>query len=236
MNYGIIICSYNKLSYLRKTMDALSKISSGIEIILSDDGSTDGTVEWANSNNLFNKIVSTEKNEGYRLCTVRNNGVKAVSSYVDTIIMLDADCMPEESYITGHNISYSISTDILSVGITDNYDEDGERLLGLDHRKSWLNGKDVEDVNWMSAYGGNISFPIKAWSDVGGFDEGYNGAWGLEDADFAYMCSKKGYKSVLSGKAVARHMRHPPTGTDDMKAGRGPNTKYFKDKHGFSPC
>jgi glycosyltransferase involved in cell wall biosynthesis len=236
MNYSIVICSFNKLSYLQRTVDAIIRIDNSIERILSDDCSTDGTLEWAEKSGLFAKIVTTGKHDGYRLCTVRNNGIKAVSDNTDAIVLLDADCMPENGYFIGHDLSYSQSNKSLSVGLTDNYDEMGINLISKDHRRPWLSGKDVGHVHWMSAYGGNISFPIQAWEAVGGFDEGYNGAWGLEDADFAYMCLNKGYKSVLSGKSVTRHMRHPPTGTPEMKAGRGPNTKYFREKHGFSPC
>jgi glycosyltransferase involved in cell wall biosynthesis len=236
MNYGVVICSYNKLDYLRRTVEALSSIGRAAEYVLSDDGSTDGTLDWASSCGFFSKTVTTGENTGYRLCTVRNNGVSALSPEVDTVVLLDADCRPERSYFDGHDFAHSYYGSVISVGLTDNYDETGETILSYDHRRPWLSGKSVINVHWMSAYGGNMSFPLSIWKTVGGFDEGYNGAWGLEDADFVYMCSKHGVNAALSAKAVARHMRHPLTGTKEMRSGKGPNTAYFKKKHGFSPC
>jgi len=218
------------------TVDALSGMGRQDEYVLSDDGSTDGTPEWAAESCFFSKIVSTGENTGYRLCTVRNNGISALSSDVDTVILLDADCRPEPSYFEGHDTVYSSFGNVISVGITDNYTKDASSLISSDHRRPWLKGKDSIKISWMSAYGGNMSFPLAVWKNIGGFDEEYNGAWGLEDADFAYSCHKNGVFSILGAKSVVRHMQHPPTGTAEMRFGKGPNTEYFKKKHGFSPC
>jgi glycosyltransferase involved in cell wall biosynthesis len=237
VKYSVVVCSYNKLPYLKRTVESLLAIGGGHEYILSDDGSNDGTVEWASSSGFFTKIVSTGVNDGYRLCTVRNNGVMASSGDVTHVVLLDADCKPESTYFTGHDLVYSeCQPESISVGITDNYDEEGIKLIAGDHRSPWLHGKPYCNLHWLSAYGGNISFPMSVFKKVGGFDEKYNGAWGLEDADFVYMCAKQGSQIYLSSGARVRHMKHPPTGTPEMKSGRGPNTSKFKEKHGFSPC
>jgi len=236
MMYSVVICSYNKLIYLKRVMKAITSIGRDIEFVLSDDGSTDGTVEWANASRLFSAISVNDSSGKYELCTVRNNGIHLASR--ERVVLLDADCAPEPSYFDGHDEIYGMFPGGISVGYTDYYDEVGNRLLHKDHRRGLLNKeeKPICPIEWMGAYGGNISFPKSLWNDLGGFDEIYNGAWGLEDADFAYMAHSRGVPINASMKCVARHMYHPPTGTLDMREGRGPNTLKFKNKHGFSPC
>lgn len=234
MIYSVVICSYNKLPYIKLVVGSLASIGGDHQYILSDDGSTDGTVEWAGESGFFSDIVAKERNEGYGLCAVRNSGIRLATN--EHVVLLDADCMPEKEYFDGHDEIFGEFPNSLSVGFTNFYDETGNNLLWPDHRSCWLSGQRSITMKWMDAYGGNISFPRRIWDEVGGFDESYDGAWGLEDADFAYMAVKKGAEIHASAKSRVRHLRHPVTGTVEMRAGRGPNTKKFIDKHGFSPC
>ncbi len=235
-SYSVVICSYNKLEYLQKVVDALRKTSRKIETILSDDGSTDETIAWAKSSGFFTHIITSDKSDEYRLNTVRNSGINAASS--QHVVLLDADCAPEPQFFSGHDAVFDKFPDGMSVGFTMYYDKSGKKLLREDHRRvsAKKRGEEINSIGWVDSYGGNIAFPKALWEKVGGFDERYNGAWGLEDADFAYMAIQGGSVINTNLKTVARHLEHPLTGTSKMRAGKGPNTKKFKDKHGFSPC
>jgi len=235
MNYSVVICSYNKLEYLKLVTSALQAIGGDHQYILADDCSNDGTVEWANSINFFDKVYSEPEDNGYCLCTIRNRGIERAD--FDHVVLLDADCMPEETYFNGHNSVFADNKEALSAGFTHFYDSVGKKIINPDHRRKWVpHGKSCVPMGWMSTYGGNMAFTKSVWKTVGGFDERYNGAWGLEDADFAYSCHKKGFGIFAHVESVVRHLKHPVSGTKEMRFGRGPNTKKFKDKHGFSPC
>jgi glycosyltransferase involved in cell wall biosynthesis len=236
MRYSVVICSYNKLEYLKLVMAALGRTGVECEVILSDDGSDDGTVEWARESDLFDVVLESERSTEYRLCSVRNKGISQATG--DYIILLDADCAPDADFFNGHEEVFALDPKGMSVGYTRLYDKTGTKIIREDHRRNWAkkSGKKVCSIRWMDAYGGNVAFPKSLWERVGGFDERYNGAWGLEDADFAYMIHKIGIGIRASLRTVVRHLEHPVTGTKEMRAGKGPNTKKFKDKHGFFPC
>jgi len=236
MKYSVVICSYNKLEYLKRVVAGLEHAEGfkDHEYILSDDLSTDGTLEWAEESGFFDKILVMEEEGCYRLNTIRNRGIDAASN--GFVVLLDADCVPEEHYFAGHDSVFEQNPRRLSVGFTHFFDSEGKKLHAPDHRNPWLKGAKQCKIGWMAAYGGNIAFSKKVWVEVGRFDESFNGAWGLEDAEFAYRAHTVGVEIVAHRLSVVRHLQHPHSGTKEMRQGRGPNTKKFKEKHGFSPC
>jgi glycosyltransferase involved in cell wall biosynthesis len=235
LRYSVVVCSYNKLKYLKKVAPAIKKHGgSRVELILSDDCSNDGTLEWAKTSGIFNRIVESEKDNGYCLNTIRNKGISKASE--NHVVLLDADCLPQASYFEGHDSAFGQGGRVISVGFTHRYDANGNNLRSLDHRWRWLRDKEFCGCGWISAYGGNIAFEKSLWSNLNGFDEDYNGAWGLEDADFVYRAEKQfKTKSILHRSTVVRHLEHPPTGSKEDRSGRGKNRQVFKDKHGFYP-
>jgi glycosyltransferase involved in cell wall biosynthesis len=98
--FSVIIPLYNKSSYIEKCLQSvLCQTYSNYEIILVNDGSTDGGQEKAR--NLLNsnlKAVYTlinQSNSG--VSTARNNGVKLAK--FDYIAFLDADDWWESTYL-----------------------------------------------------------------------------------------------------------------------------------------
>jgi len=229
MEYGVVICSFNKIAYLRRVVEALCKIEGWKELILSDDHSDDGTLEWAMGSKKFTKIVMQPAHQEYCLNTVRNQGVAASRS--SHVVILDADCIPQPNYFNGHNNMFERHGDCLSVGFTDSYNERGENILSEDHRKSYLAGKESNLMSGNVAYGGNIAFPVALWEKVGRFDQGYNGCWGFEDLDFAFRAWKLGFKIVGHRDALARHCLHPIR-KDNLPFNR--NRSLFEKKNGIS--
>jgi len=73
-DYSVVICSYNRLPYLQRTVQALKKTNHEFEVILSDDHSNDGTIEWAEKSNFFDNIYVKPNREEYCLCTIPKQG------------------------------------------------------------------------------------------------------------------------------------------------------------------
>lgn len=86
--FSVIIPLYNKADYVRKTVDSvLGQTFQGFELLVVDDGSTDGSVEkLADCRNERLRIIS-QPNAG--VSTARNNGAK--HARFDYILFLDAD-------------------------------------------------------------------------------------------------------------------------------------------------
>jgi len=62
-----------------------------LELIVSDGGSTDSTLDIANQ--FADKVVQSSATQKRSIAQGRNNGADASSS--DVLIFLNADCMPE---------------------------------------------------------------------------------------------------------------------------------------------
>jgi len=166
MNYSVIVCSFNKLEYLKRVVAGLQKIGGDHEYILSDDLSTDGTLEWAEESKFFGKILVMKEPGNYRLNSIRNRGIQEASNKY--AVFLDADCVPEDNYFEGHDSVFECDPRRLSVGFTHFFDSEGKRLLAPDHRFAWLKPDSNEcNIGWMAAYGGNIAIPKNIWAEAG---------------------------------------------------------------------
>jgi glycosyltransferase involved in cell wall biosynthesis len=85
---SIIIPCYNALPYIKETLESvLRQTYKNIELIIVDDGSTDGSFEFLNSLKLPNLILKKNKSKG--ACSARNYGLEFATG--DYIQFLDAD-------------------------------------------------------------------------------------------------------------------------------------------------
>ena len=87
MNISVIIPTYNRKHSLPRTLDSvLAQSFQPFEIIVIDDGSTDGTADWLKSNYLSIKSIS-QSNQG--VSSARNIGIKQAEG--NWIALLDSD-------------------------------------------------------------------------------------------------------------------------------------------------
>jgi len=228
-NYTVIICSYNKLEHLKITSKRIQDIRPENEIILSDDCSSDNTIEWAKQSKIFSKIYKKEKREPYCLCSIRNEGIKMSTN--SHVVFLDADCYIHENYFIGHDEIFNINQNYISVGFTDHFNSDGNKIILEDTRKSYLNGKYFCEISYHDAFGGNIAFPKEVFNKIGLFDESFNGFWGYEDLDMAYRSIKSGFKLFMHIFTLVKHLEHPISRDFECSNIYGRNYNYFKNKH-----
>ena len=94
MNVSIVIPTYNRLPILEKCLVALEnqKLNANVsnyEVVVVDDGSTDGTSSWIKNNkaNLPHVVLFQQKHGGPALG--RNLGV--IKSKYEIIIFIDSD-------------------------------------------------------------------------------------------------------------------------------------------------
>lgn len=96
MKFSVVIPLYNKEKYIRNTLKSvLDQTVHNFEIIVVDDGSTDGSLQAANSiANEKIKVIS-QKNAG--VAVARNVGVE--NAKADYIAFLDADDKWQPNYL-----------------------------------------------------------------------------------------------------------------------------------------
>ena len=97
---SIVIPTYNNLKVLRKVLKGMQQIKypNEFEIIVVDDGSSDGTVDMMKefASNKTIRFLTLGKNSG--VCKARNTGIKA--SKFPILVNMDHDCIPEKDWLT----------------------------------------------------------------------------------------------------------------------------------------
>ena len=94
MFYSVIVASYNRLDEIRDLLASLESLEfdrGNFELIVVDDGSTDGTLEFlkeyrSNVSYKFNYVAQENRGPG----AARNLGMEAAQG--DFFIFIDSDC------------------------------------------------------------------------------------------------------------------------------------------------
>ena len=164
------------------------------EIIVADNGSTDGTAELVrgfSGSSIPIRYADAGAEPGVN--RVRNRGVAA--SRGRFIIICDADDIVEEGWLRS-----------MWSALADDADVVGGAL-----RMSAKAGRDVcEAPEFLpyqaflpSASGANCGFRRDVFDDLGGFDEAFRG--GGDDKDFFWRAQLSGYKLQLQPSAIIRY-------------------------------
>jgi glycosyltransferase involved in cell wall biosynthesis len=207
MNVSIVIPTYNRLPILEKCLFALenqklnTKISN-YEVIVVDDGSTDGTTSWINKNkaNLPHVILFQQEHGGPALG--RNLGV--IKSKYEIIIFIDSDLIVLDNFINCHV----------------------EKLLAYwrkNNKKCFTYGSVVNTSNFLNPQSekhkimdtsfayfatGNVAIAKELILSVGLFDTSFS-LYGWEDLELGERLKKIGTKLIKCPNAVGFHW-HPP--------------------------
>jgi glycosyltransferase involved in cell wall biosynthesis len=100
MEMSIVIPTYNRLPILRKCIEALEAQSYNFnyEIVVIDDGSDDGTIEWIESNRYVHVVLYKQVHQG--AAVARNLGIE--KSIYETIIFIDSDLVVTGTFLSSH--------------------------------------------------------------------------------------------------------------------------------------
>ena len=104
MRISLIISTYNSPEALDVCLrSVLRQTSSPYEVIIADDGSTDSTPEVIDrftKEAKFPVVHVWQKNEGFRLATIRNKAIARAKG--DYIVQIDGDIMLHPEFIADH--------------------------------------------------------------------------------------------------------------------------------------
>jgi glycosyltransferase involved in cell wall biosynthesis len=207
---SVVIPSYNRLKALQKTLQALEQQDLSpecFEVIIVDDGSTDGTTESASNWNFsFAFRVLSQTNRG--AAAARNLGGNNARGRV--ILFLDSDMIAEPSLLTQHLQSHLEFPHALVAGLRKPYIDSGsDRIVSL--MEFGAEGEDPrtskDPFTFQEAFTCNLSILLSDWKKLGGFDEQFPKS-GYEDVEFAYRAEQMGLKIVKNALALAYH-NHP---------------------------
>ena len=96
---SIVIITWNGKFHLQKCLSSLAGFSKrpGVEVILVDNGSSDGTVDWVKKTWPDVRLVALEENKG--VAYARNRGLELATG--DYLLILDNDTVVTEATLDG---------------------------------------------------------------------------------------------------------------------------------------
>ncbi|MFH0933487.1 MAG: glycosyltransferase, partial [Nitrospirota bacterium] len=207
---SIIIPTYNSAQVLRKCLESLGSqtiSSEGYEVIVVDDGSTDGTRDIVAK---YPAQYIYQQNRGP--AATRNYGVSQAQGEI--ILFTDADCEPQPNWIEE---MIEPMNDNQVVGVKGTYKtrqkELVARLVQIEYEHKYERMKKFKYIDFIDTYSAGYRKDI--FLKYGGFDERYPKA-SVEDQEFSFRLSRDGYKMVFNPEAVVYH-KHSASLIDYLK-------------------
>ena len=207
MNVSIVIPTYNRRPILEKCLIALEKqiLNKNVgeyEVIVVDDGSTDGTNTWIKRNKDYLKHVVLYEHEHGGAALGRNLGV--IKSKYETIIFIDSDLVFLENFINSH-------VDKLLFYFKKNNNKCftyGSVINTSNFQNPQSEFYKISDISFAYFATGNVAIPKTLLLSVGLFDTSFS-LYGWEDLELGERLRKIGTKLIKCPGAVGFHW-HPP--------------------------
>ncbi len=215
MRLTVIIPTYNRSALLgralRLLLDEQTAAPSDYELVVVDDGSTDGTPEVVKAVGAPESRLRYFRQENQGPAAARNLGVREAKGKI--VLFTGDDCLPDRRLIEEHLRAHDRSGDVGVVGHVA-WHPDLELtplMLFLDQGAQFGFGyiNDPDHVSAWSFYTANCSVQRHWIEEVGGFDEDFENA-AYEDIELAYRMQQRGLRIIYHRPALTYH-HHAPT-------------------------
>jgi glycosyltransferase involved in cell wall biosynthesis len=251
LEIAVIVSTYERPGHLRRALLSIAAqrdVAGKIEVVVTDDGSTDETpevVETFSRQVDFPLRLTTHPHDGFRVAVCRNEGVAA--STAPYLLFTDGDCLLPPEHLAAHlalrrpgfvvagdcyRLDRSTSgrigeADVRSGRYLQWIPRSEQRRIANKARRAWLYGL-LRHPMRPRLTGCNFALWRQDFERINGFDENYVG-WGLEDTDLQLRLGRLGlrFKSILHKTAVC-HLWHPPHPTFARNNQDTPNLRYYR--------
>ncbi|MBZ0220326.1 MAG: glycosyltransferase [Candidatus Methylomirabilis sp.] len=257
---SVIISFYERLSHLKCCLDALRACRNDFsEVVIADDGSREETVEAIRMmipSYPFRIIHAWQPKDGFRLASVRNNGIRNSSG--EYLIFIDCDfvllpgtirshieCAKRRRFVAGlcKYLPEEQTRSLMAQGITPErlerfYKALPERPITREHWKFFRYsmliriGLANERKQRCSSH---FSIHRADMEAINGYDENFVG-WGGEDEDISLRMVKVGFRgySVIREAKTLHLWHHKELGEKHWR--EGSNIEYLYRKNIPSFC
>ena len=207
MFISVVIPTYNRRLILEKCLLGLEKqripeLIDNYEIVVVDDGSTDGTPEWLReSSDIFPHVQLVEQDHGGP-AAARNRGVEFSSG--ELIVFIDSDLVVTESFLAMH-----------ANRISKYWKEKKDRFCftygAVINTSNFTNPTSephkLQDYSWAYFATGNVAIDKHILLKAGLFDTSFH-LYGWEDLELGERLRYMGVKLLKAPEAVGYHW-HP---------------------------
>lgn len=220
MKVSIVIPYWNGVEKIKKHLPEVLKFAKAnnvLEVIASDDASTDGTAELLR--NEFPDVVVAERNKNEGFASNVNTGFSKTSG--EYVFLLNSDAHPGEGVLK-YGLPHFEDPKVFSVGCNagglwavgefkDGFfwhkmgvkDSDNQGDKGNQGNKGDTRGG-AHKTLWVS--GGSGIFRKSIWDELKGMDHLYNPFY-VEDIDLGYRAWKRGYINLWEPRSEVEHYR-----------------------------
>ncbi len=221
---SVIVPVYNGARVIDRCLDALAQQTvspAEFEIIIVDDGSSDGTAErvaeWAGRHTRV--AVSLLRQGQAGPASARNRG--ALAARGPLLLFTDADCRPVPGWIAALLAAFDAPDQpagLMGVYCTDQTDLAG-RFAQMEFEDRYDRMRHGQQLDVVATY--SAAFRRDLFLAEGGFDPGFPKA-NNEDVEFSYRLSEQGHQMRFVPEAQVYH-HHANTWRRyaQLKTGRG---------------
>jgi len=218
---SIVVVNYNGAHHLPACLDSLAALDyprERYEVIVVDNGSTDGSLDLVRDRYPWVRLLAQDENLGF----AEGNNLAARSSTAEVIALLNNDMAAEQEWLSELVRAYDPTAGYRCVaGVI--LDWSGERLDFADGVLNYYGmgeqvgfGLPLEDVHvpesreLLFACGGAMLIERKTYLDLGGFSPEYFAYF--EDVDFGWRLWLAGHRVRLAPGSRTRHRHHGTSG------------------------
>ena len=203
MRCSILIATYNRQASLRRCLSALAMQEyRDYEIIVADDGSTDGTAEMMQREFPQHRVVCLDVNGGGP--SARNRVVPLAQGEI--LVCIDDDCLAPPHWL-GTYVAHFADPRIGAAGgpLVTASPSFCDRYYAAHYREEFEVLRRFERVTgWERLVNGNMAVPRRVIEQVGAFDHRMRrGA----DADLVRRILRAGYTVVADPALGVRHLK-----------------------------
>lgn len=219
MEVSVIIPNYNGIAFLDSVLNSLEgQTADDFEVILVDNGSSDGSCSFAAASYPWVHILELPENYGF--CRAVNEGIKA--SRAPYVILLNNDTEVTENFveemlaaIMRHKKAFSCGARMVQYHDRDKLDDAGNYYCALGWSFARGRGRDIhayeKEEKIFAACAGAAIYRKKILDQIGLFDEEHFAY--LEDVDIGYRARIYGYENWYAPKAVVYHVGSGTSGS-----------------------
>ncbi len=215
MFFSVVIPTYNRQPILEKCLRAMENqvlrpdsSVAGYEIVLVDDGSTDGTVAWLQENAAEFPHVKLYEQDHEGAAIARNFGVQQAEG--DTIIFIDSDLVVLDGFLQDH-----------ADALTKAYKQGNERVFTYGRVVNTCNFETptsepfkVTDYSRAFFATGNVAIAKRWLLEAGLFDAQFT-QYGWEDLELGVRLKNNGLSLIKCPEAVGYHW-HPAFSVEEL--------------------
>lgn len=219
MEVSVIIPNFNGLAYLEGVLSGLERQSmKNFEVILVDNGSTDGSCAFVAAQYSWVHIIELSENFGFSRAV--NEGIKAARAPYVLLLNNDTEVEPDflkemTEGLQRHKKAFSCQAKMIQFHDREKMDDGGNYYCALGWAFAGGKGKAAErydkEKKIFSSCAGAAIYRKKIFEKIGYFDDEHFAY--LEDLDVGYRARIYGYENWYIPGAVVYHVGSGTSGS-----------------------